>query len=313
MRVNKFDIMISNYIETLKKIDHEIIRNLNEIEIKDLLESFIRLDKEKFILKLKVKNKQDILLNEEYVNLVLKNILDNLIILDFCDQDVLELLLFSIEFAFSMLEGKTKATKTQKAFRERERELETIIVNTFIGLLGEVALKKFIESRFGIAIKLDRSISDDISRYKTDILNANSPISIKTTPNLKAIWAECPKEYHVGVFVKTSVPKGIFISAMAHVCGFKKLIDFTKNKLSNNELITNLENRIYFRQCGVLNEKLKCIICGYFETFDVKLTTKGTKLPFLGEVREERYLVKISELRSSYDDWNEFIEKYIII
>lgn len=72
MRVNKFDIMISNYIETLKEIDHEIIRNLNEIEIKDLLESFIRLDKEKFILKLKVKNKQDILLNEEYVNLVLK-------------------------------------------------------------------------------------------------------------------------------------------------------------------------------------------------------------------------------------------------
>lgn len=64
-----------------------------------------------------------------------------MIILDFYDQDVLELLLFSIEFAFSMLEGKTKATKTQKAFRERERELETIIVNTFIGLLGEVALK----------------------------------------------------------------------------------------------------------------------------------------------------------------------------
>ena len=46
----------------------------------------------------------------------------------------------------------------------------------------------------------------------SDILNSNKPVSIKTTPNLKAVWAECPIGYDVGVFVKVSVPEAVFIT-----------------------------------------------------------------------------------------------------
>lgn len=303
---------LESFLDRVFSDDRELDKHLRKEELRDLLEAHIRLNDENIIIKNKAGRRIVLFLNEEYLReIIYSKIIKNLVVLDFFDVDVLELLLFSIEFAFSMIEGKTRATKTQKGFRERERELETIIVNTFIGLLGEVAVKKFIYNNFKIEIKLDRTISRDILKYTTDILNAKEPISIKTTPNLRAIWAECPKDHSVGIFVKASVPQGVLLTAMAHVCGFKKLLDFSKNILSKSEIIKSLENRIYYSKCGLLNDKFKCIICGFFETKNKQTIPKGRRLPFLGEVREERYLVTLSELRSDEEDWKEFVKNYL--
>lgn len=315
MKSRKIRELLPQVSEILDRLlsENQIIKEyLSKEEIKALLEAFIRIEDEKILIREKIGRKVDIRINEEYLREIIDGrIIKNLIVLDFIDVDVLELFLFSIEFALSILEGKTKATKSQKGFRERERELETIIINTFIGLLGEVAVKKFINKKYGIDIKLDRSISRDIIKYSTDILNSKQPISIKTTQNLKAIWAECPKDYKVGIFVKASVPQGVILSAMAHVCGFRKLLEFSKNWVTNRQIIENLEKRIYFSKCGLLNERFKCIICGFFETEGREIIQKGVKLPFLGEVREERYFVKISELRSDDQDWTEFVKNYL--
>lgn len=250
---------------------------------------------------------------EQILKWINEKLIPNTIILTFDDEEVIKLLLFSIEFAFSMLEGKTKATKTQKGFRERERDIETIITNTFTGLLGEVGLKRFLEKYFGISIKLDRTISTDIQQYKSDIANARRNVSIKTTPNLGAVWAECPRGYDYGVFVKAVVPSAILLRAFAYVCGFKKLIDFSKRNIKESEaeisdIVKSLERRIFTQKCGDLEILFKTFICGFFKPEESMLKKQGETLPYLGEVREERYIIPISKLYFRREHWETFVK-----
>lgn len=279
-------------------------------EVIDLLTSAIRLNIGISIEKVGRKKAIE-LIDEELVAFFKNQVLPNTLILNFEDRDVIELMLFSIEFAFSMFEGKTKATTTQKGFRERKREIETIILNTFTGLVGEVAVKRFLENKFNKNVHLDRTISTNIEEYRSDILYSSVPISIKTSPNLSAVWAECPPNYKVGIFVKASTPKAVLLSLFAKVCGFRNLLDFSKNILGSSELIEGLNRRIYAQKCGDLHPLIKCYICGYMETENLKLVEEGTKLPYLGKVRETRYILPLNELKNKIEDWKEFCEKYL--
>lgn len=54
---------------------------------------------------------------------------------------------------------------------------------------------------------------------------------------------------------------------------------------------------------------LKGIICGFFKTSEYKPVKIGTILPYLGKVREERYLVKINELKWKENSWQEFLQE----
>lgn len=246
---------------------------------------------------------------KEWIN---QRLMQNTIILNFDDEDVIELLMFSIEISFSMLEGKTRATQTQKGFRERGRDLETIMINMFSGHIGEVAVKKFIEKKFpNINVKLDRSISNNIKKYKSDIQNAKKSVSIKTTTNATSIWAECPKDYDYGIFVKTIIPKAVLLRAFAHVCGFKTLIEYSKKKISNQDsinIVNKLEERLLYKDCGDLKTNIKCFICGYFKPDKSTLIEKGMELYMIGKINEDRHFIPIGKLKHSKEDWYNFVK-----
>ncbi len=67
--------------------------------------------------------------------------------------------------------------------------------------------------------------------------------------------------------------------------------------------------RIKDYKCGEIQSKLKGFVCGYFKTSKKKIKKLGEDLDFMGEVREERYLVTINKLKYKKDDWVEFLSK----
>lgn len=300
-----------NVIKELKRNVKTLFDVYSEKETFEILTSLARVG-EPFASISKIDKKVEVSWNiENVVRFIKDTIIPNTLLLDYKDRDVIELLMFSMEFAFSMLEGNTKATKTQKGFRERNRDVETVMVNTFVGLIGEVGLRKFLKEKFSVEIELDRSIGTDISQYKSDIVNSNKPVSIKTTPNLKAVWAECPIGYDVGVFVKVSVPEAVFINALAQVCAFRKLVDFSKQVLGESHILKNIEHRLYYDKCGAIKNVIKCFICGYMETEGLEPTKKREKLLYLGEVKEKRYLLEFTKLKSAEKDWKIFVERFL--
>lgn len=232
-------------------------------------------------------------------------------ILCFDDSEVVELLLFSMEFTFAMESGETQATMSQRGFRERKREIETIIVNSFAGLIGEVAFQKFMSEKYNVKIELDREITIDRSRHHSDVKNAKEPVSIKTTPNLASIWAECPVNYRVGVFIKASIPSAILLRAFAHVCGMKKLLSFSQSLNIDKCLIDKLEKRLYFEHCGKINTQIKCLICGYFEPSEENFLDDQVILPYLGKIREARYFKLVKHLENNDETWKSFIKKFL--
>jgi len=54
---------------------------------------------------------------------------------------------------------------------------------------------------------------------------------------------------------------------------------------------------------------VKGIICGYFKTGDNLLIAEGEKLDYLGEVKEERYIISIRDLKWRKEDWEEFLKE----
>ena len=54
---------------------------------------------------------------------------------------------------------------------------------------------------------------------------------------------------------------------------------------------------------------MKGFICGYFKTFKFSPVKEGVNLPYLGIVREERYLVSIDKLKWAKENWKEFLEE----
>lgn len=247
-----------------------------------------------------------------------EKLIPNTVITSIDDEDLIRLLIFCIEITYQMFAGGTRATVTQKGFRERRRTFESILADQFVGKLGEVMVKKFLEKNFSTKIELDWDISPQIEKYKNDIINAKKKVSIKTSPSLGGIWAEADIGYDYGITVKCSIPQPPIFQFFIEVCGFSKLLDFADTKIPPSDdrfrnYLREIRNRIKDYKCGEIETKLKGFICGYFKTSEYRPVKEGRNLPYLGKVRESRYLVPITALKYTKDDWNIFLKETDLI
>ena len=309
----KFKKKLSEYIEKKKmEIQEKYSIDFDKEELAELLLSACRSND--FGVISQQKNKM--FLNEDKLSdWIEKKLLPNTIIVKLDDEDVVRLLIFCIEITYQMFSGGTRATKTAKGFRERKRTFESILVDQFIGKLGEIMLKKFLENNFPtVTIELDWKISREIEGFGNDIINAKKKVSIKSSPTLTGIWWDTNIGYDYGIAVKCSAPQQPILQFFIEVCGFTRLLDFAENKIPVDdelfkEYLGNMRERIKKFKCGEIQTDLKGIICGYFKTSEYKPIKKGTLLPYLGEVREERYLVPINQLKWEKDSWKEFLQE----
>lgn len=162
-------------------------------------------------------------------------------------------------------------------------------------------------------LELDWEISRNIEKYRNDIVNAGKNISIKSSPSLAGIWAEADIGYDYGITVKCFIPQPTILQFFIEVCGFTRLLDFADEKIPQQDTIfkgylVEMRKRINGFKCGEIQTELKGFVCGYFKTSDYIPIDEGIDLPYLGKVREKRYLVKISELKYSKTDWDLFIQ-----
>ncbi len=244
-----------------------------------------------------------------------KKLLPNTVIVRLDDEDIIRLLIFCIEITYQMFAGGTRATVSAKGFRERRRTFESILVDQFVGKLGEIMAKKFLEDNFPrIKIQLDWEISRQIEKYRNDIMNAKKNVSIKSSPTLAGIWAETDIGYDYGITVKCSVPQPTILQFFIEVCGFSRLLDFAEEKIPHDDslfkdYLGEMRKRIKDYRCGEIQTDLKGIICGYFKTSGLLPTKEGVSLDYLGVVREERYLVPVRELKWTKDEWKEFLKE----
>ena len=70
-----------------------------------------------------------------------------------------------------------------------------------------------------------------------------------------------------------------------------------------------MKGRIKDYKCGDMQTKFKGFICGYFKTEEYRPVKIGKILPYLGEVREERYLVQLNDLRYKKEEWMRFLQE----
>jgi len=308
----KFKEKLLGYIQNLKMlIQKKYGIDFNDEELNDLLLSVCRSND--FNVICKPGNK--IFLDEERVlDWIDKKLLPNTVIVRLDDKDVVRLLIFCIEITYQMFAGGTKATVTSKGFRQRRRTFESILVDQFVGKLGEIMTKKFLENNFPIKIELDWEISRQIEKYRNDIINAKKNVSIKSSPTLAGIWAEADIGYDYGITVKCSVPQPTILQFFIEVCGFSRLLDFAEESIpSNNGLfkdyIGDMRKRIKGYKCGEIQTYLKGFICGYFKTSEMSLIKKGVSLDYMGVVRKERYLVSIRDLKWTKEEWKEFLKE----
>jgi len=313
---SRFEQKEKDYIEFLKKfIEKEsgIIFDLEELG--NLLLSACRMNEFNII---KTRGRKSFLEEEKVLKWIKEKLLPNTIITSIADEDIIRLLIFCIEITYQMFGGGTKATVTQKGFRERRRTFESILVDQFVGKLGEIMLKKFLEKNFSTKIELDWEISRQIEKYRNDIVNAKKNISIKTSPSLAGIWAEADAGYDYGISVKCSVPQPTLLQFFIEVCGFLRLLDFAETKIPPSDrrfksYLQEMRNRIKEYKCGEIQTKLKGFICGYFKTSEYKPVKEGEVLPYLGKVRETRYLVRLDKLRYTKNDWKIFLKDTSLI
>jgi hypothetical protein len=114
--------------------------------------------------------------------------------------------------------------------------------------------------------------------------------------------------------VKCSIPHAVILQFFIEVCGFSKLVDFAEEKIPSNDILfkdylAEIRKRINYYKCGEIQTDLKGIVCGYFKTTESLLKPKGVTLDYLGEVREERYLLQIKDLKWKENDWEEFLKE----
>lgn len=306
---NKFKSKISEFVrDTIEK--HKNIK-FNIEEISELLLSACRMNEFDILEIVETK----CFLNEDkaerWIN---ERLLPNTVVMDFNDEDIIRLLLFCFEITYKMFEGGTKATVTAKGFRERRRTFESIVVDQFNGKLGEILLKRFLESKFkNISLELDWEISRDIEKYKNDIINATKNISIKSTNSLAGIWAEADKGYDYGIMVKCAVPEPVILQFFVEVCGFSKLLNFADSRIPTNDerfkdYIERIRERIISYKCGEMVSLIKGFICGFFKTEEIEIARLGESREYLGKVREERYLLQIRDLKYKDNDWKNFLK-----
>lgn len=307
---SKFKIKLYDYIVNIRK---EILNRHNiEFsieEISDLLLSICRSNDFNVI----VSQRGRLFLDDERVwDWIEKKLIPNTVIVNLGDEDIIRLLIFSLEITYRMFGGGTRATVTQKGFRERKRAFESILVDQFVGKLGEIFVKKFLENNYPVNIELDWEITTQIERHRNDIMNAKKKVSIKCSPNLAGIWAEADIGYDYGIMVKCSVPQHPILQFFIEVCDFSKLLDFAEERIPVQDnlfrdYLRNIRERIRKYKCGELRTAFKGFIFGYFKTSEYTPIKEGVTLPYLGKVREERFLVRINELKWTKDEWREFL------
>ena len=310
---SKFKGKSSEYIQSLRRtIQENYGIDFDDDELGNLLLSACRSND--FDVIFQQGNKM--FLNEDRVlDWINKKLLPNTVIVRLDDENVMRLLIFCIEITYQMFAGGTRATVTAKGFRGRRRTFESILVDQFVGKLGEIMAKKFLEDNFPCTkIELDWKISRQIEKYRNDIINAKKNVSIKSSPALAGVWAEADIGYDYGITVKCSVPQPTILQFFIEVCGFSRLLDFAEEKIpSGNGLfkdyLGDMRKRIKGYKCGEIQTDLKGFICGYFKTSRLRPTEKGVSLDYLGVVREERYLVPIRELKWTKEEWKEFLKE----
>lgn len=309
---SKFKKKGQKYIQFLKDfIEKETKMIFESEEIGDLLLSACRINDFNVI---KTQGRKTFLNEGNVLKWIKEKLLPNIVITSIADEDIIRLLIFCIEITYQMFGGGTKATVTQKGFRERRRTFESILVDQFVGKLGEIMIKKFLEDKFPTKIELDWEISRQIEKYRNDIINAKKNVSIKTSPSLAGIWAEADLGYDYGISVKCSVPQPTLLQFFIEVCGFLRLLDFAETKIPSSDrrfkaYLQEMRDRIKEYKCGKIQTKLKGFIGGYFKTSEYKPIKEGKELPYLGKVRETRYLVPINKLRYTQDDWRVFLKE----
>jgi len=306
----KFERKFGKYLQDIKKQISKAGIDFEDEELNSLILSACRANDLNII---KCKGSKRFLDESQLLTWVNKKLLPNTVVLSLDDEDIIRLLIFCIEITYQMFAGGTRATVTQKGFRERRRTFETILVDQFSGKLGEVMLKKFLERNFQTTVELDWGISTQIEKYKNDIINATKKVSIKSSPALAGIWAEADIGYDYGICVKCSIPQPTILQFFIEACGFSRLLDFAENRIPPQdtrfkEYLKEIRERIKSYKCGEIQTRLKGFICGYFKTSHYKPIKKGEVLPYLGEVREERYLVPINELKYTLNDWAIFLK-----
>ncbi|MCA1901516.1 MAG: hypothetical protein LDL53_04760 [Candidatus Hydrogenedens sp.] len=136
-------------------------------------------------------------------------------------------------------------------------------------------------------------------------------ISIKSSPSLGGIWAEADIGYDYGIMVKCSVPQQPILQFFVEVCGFTRLLNFAEGKIPSSDILfsqylSNLRERVKKYKCGEIQTDLKAFICGYFNTEEFVPVNEGIELPYLGVVREKRYLVPIDTLKWRKEEWKKF-------
>lgn len=300
-----------HYIRELqKRIQERFSARFDEEEVSDLLLSLCRSGD----FEITQNEGKNLYLIPERIWLWVENkLIPNFFVLRLDDEDVIRLLIFSFEITYQMFSGGTVATISSKGFRERRRTFEAIVVDNFVGKLGEIVLKKFLENSFKcVKVEIDWEISRNIEKYRNDILNAKKLISIKSTPTLAGVWAEAPKNYDYGILVKCSIPQPTILQFFVEVCGFSRLLEFAENKIPAEDVIfqgylEEIKERLKGYKCGEMQSNIKGIVCGYFKTAPDFLRKEGEELRYLGKVREERYIINIKDLRWTKTDWQEFL------
>jgi len=139
---------------------------------------------------------------------------------------------------------------------------------------------------------------------------------MKTSPNLSGIWAEADKGYDDGIMVKCSVPHQPILQFFIEVCGFSKLLDFAEKRIPLEDdrfqsYLKQSRKRIQVYKCEEIQTSMKGYICGYFRTSKDLLAKVGKKLPYLGEVREERFLIPVKDLHWEKEKWHLFCKTLV--
>jgi len=309
----KFKEKLKDYIQNLTTMIQKNNKiNFDDEEVSELLLSACRSNDFEIICQ----QENKMFLDEDRVlDWIKKKLSPNIVIVRLDDEDIVRLLIFCIEITYQMFAGGTRATVTAKGFRERRRTFESILVDQFVGKLGEIMVKKFLERNFpGTKIDLDWEISRQIEKYRNDIINAKRNVSIKSSPTLAGVWAEADIGYDYGITVKCSVPQPTILQFFIEVCGFSRLLDFAEEKIPSNDslfkdYLGEMRKRIREYKCGEIQTDLKGVICGYFRTSGLRPVREGVSLDYLGVVREERYLLPIQKLKWTKDEWEEFLKE----
>lgn len=305
-----------NYIADIRE---DILKRYNiEFDFEEIGDLLISVCRSNDFNVMKYQNDKMFLDEEKFWGWIKEKLIPNTVVVGLSDEDIVRLLIFCIEITYQMFGGGTKATITQKGFRQRRRTFESILVDQFVGKLGEIFVKKFLERNYSARVELDWEISTRIEKYRNDIRNATKNVSIKSSPTLAGVWAEADVGYDYGIMVKCSVPQQPILQFFIEVCGFTRLLDFAEERIPQSnglfrDYLNEIRSRVKEYKCGDIRTMLKGFICGYFKTSEYSPTPEGVTLPYLGLVREERYLVPINELRWRKDEWLKFVREIGIL